>query len=173
MNKKFKYYLLGVLALILLTRYLLHYRCQTMRKALLKKIQPDLIQSIQGVLYLRKGESKKTSSRDWEQAEVYLLKNQLLVLRFNLFFDRIKTYKSIQHFSAESTEPLPGAGKPIVWESLKKDKEQLRIQFKTRTGLSEEEVLVVLNFESASPNLEQILHLLQPKEEQPLAFNPN
>ena len=173
MNKKFKYYLLGVLALLLLTRYLLHYRCQTLRKAVLKKIEPDLLESIRGALYFRKGESKKTSSRDWEQAEVYLLKNQLLVMRFNLFFDRIRTYKSIQHFSAEAVKPYPGAGQPIVWESIEKDGEQLKIRCKTRTGLSEEQVLVVLNFETASPKLEQLFHLLETKDEQPMAFHSN
>lgn len=173
MNKRFKYYLLGVLALILLTRYLLHYRCQAVRKALLQKIQPDIIESIQGALYYRKGESKKTSSRDWEHAEVYLLKNQLLVMRFQLFFDRIKTYKSIQHFSAETVKELPGAGKPIVWESLKKEGEKLKIRFKTQRGINREEVLVVLDFESAKPGLERLLHLLQPTDEQVPVFNPN
>ena len=173
MNKKFKYYLLGIITLALLLRYLMHYRWQALRKGLLKKIQPDVIESIKGAQYYRQGESKKTSSRDWEDAEVYLLKNQLLVVRFNMFFDRIKTYKSIQHFSSEKTEPLPGAGKPIIWDSLKKDGEKLKIQFTRATRLSKEQVIVVINFESASPGLEQLLHLLQASEEQPMVFNPN
>lgn len=170
MNKRFKYYLLTVIGLIFLVRYLMHYRCQALREKVLKKIEPKVLKTIKGARYLRKGSTKATSSKDWEAAEVYLLQEQLFVVRYHLFFDRIKTYKSILHLSAGKAKKVLGAGKPIVWKSISRSGDQLKIQCTLSNGIRPEKALLVLDFSEADLRLEQLLHLLQKEGESSPVF---